>query len=387
MLPSSERRRLLGLPLAWCAAEAMAQARPGNVIRLGQSVPASGPAQQLGIEYARGWRIAIDAANAAGWPGGQRIELITYDDAYEPERALANSQDLLRSDQVFALVGYVGTASIERCLPLAIEAGVPFIAGLSGAESLRRYPSRWLWHLRPGLDAELGLIASNFATLGLQRFSLLVQDDGEGGAGLDSWNRVARDHGLPAAAQVVRVQRNSTAQVALNALDIRLAADRLMADQPQAVICVAAYASTAAVVKRLRLQRFRGGCFATSLSSAAAISDLLGEHTAGLNVTQVVPSPFDVSMPVVAAYQRALAQTSRARPEYSSLEGWIAAQALLEALRRMPRGGSRAQLMNALESLNHYAMGGLSLNWDPVHRQALTQVSLTVLDAHGRPRH
>jgi len=371
--------------LSWSSG-AGAQAQAGGPILLGQSVPLSGPAQHLGIEYQRGWQMAIDVANAQGGVGGRRIELISYDDAYEPERAEANTRDLLDADRVFALVGYVGTEATQRSLALAVKAGVPMVAPLTGAESLRRQPTRWLWHLRPGLDAELGLVAHNLSTLMVQRVALLIQADADGAAGLESWGSQAAAVKLPEPVGVIKVQRNSTGQVELKNQDLRAATQALLAVKPQAVVLVAAYASTATVIRMLREANYAGGVYTTSLSSTAAMGPMLGERAAGVSITQVVPSPFDAARPVVAAYQSRLRVTGSAAPEHASLEGWVAAQACIEALRRMPRGGRRDQFMAALEGLSGLDLGGLTLRWDALHRQALGQANLMVLDASGRPR-
>lgn len=383
MPPPSEgprRRHLLLGAAAWTAAAGV-QAAP-ELIRLGQSVPISGPAQHLGIEVQRGLQLAVDAANATGALPGRRLELVSLDDQYEPELALENTRSLIQQDQVFALVGYVGTESTQRCLPLAIQAGVPMVAPLTGAESLRTRPSRWLYHLRPGLGAELGLIVRTLATMGWQHLAVVQQADADGAAGLEALRSALAQAGMPAPLAVARIERNSTGQVALEQRDIQQASQQILAARAQAVLFLCAHAPTAAVLKRLRLGGFAGGAYATSLASSSALGALLGPHVAGLNITQVVPSPGDVSRPVVAAYRQRLGTTA---PEHVSLEAWIVGQLVIEALRRTPPRTGRQGFLNALESLGGWDAGGFSLQWDPARRQASSQVAMTVFDAQGRP--
>ena len=190
-----------------------------------------------------------------------------------------------------SLAGYVGAESVNRCLPIAMNAGVPFVAPLTGAESLRRNPSRWLFHVRPGLQAETRLIAQAMQTFDIARVAVLVQDDADGVAGLEALSDALVSLKAAKPVAVARVGRNSTGQVELKSRDTAAAALMLAAAQPQALVCLAAYASTAAVLKSMRDGGFAGPCYATSLSSAAAIAPLLGARTAGLYVTQVVPSP------------------------------------------------------------------------------------------------
>ena len=129
---------------------------------------------------------------------------------------------------------------------------------------------------------------------------------------------------------------------------------------------------------------------ATSLSGPTAIAQSLGAQTVGLSVTQVMPSPFDIARPMVSSYQQKLKElTPPAAPDYVSFEGYVVGSVVLEALRRMPRGGGRAQLMSALEGLagsGGFDLGGVTMRWDSAQRQMASEVSLTILDATGRPR-
>lgn len=376
------RRRELLLGAAALSAGAAAQTAP-EVIRLGQSVPISGPAQHLGIEVQRGLQLAFDSANASGTLPGRRLELVSLDDQYEPELALENTHSLIQHDRVFALVGYVGTEATQRCLPVAAQAGVPLVAPLTGAESLRTRPPRWLYHLRPGLAAELGLIVRTLATMGWRQLAVVQQADADGQAGLEALRTVLGQAGLPSPLVVARVERNSTGQVALEQRDIQQVSQQLLAARPQAVLFLCAHAPTAAVLKRLRTSGYAGGAYATSLASSSALGALLGAQVAGLNITQVVPSPGDVSRPVVAAYRQRL---GAAAPEHVSLEAWIAGQVVIEALRRTPLRSGRLGFLGALQSLGGWDAGGFALQWDPLRRQASSQVALTVLDAQGRPQ-
>ncbi|MBQ0934716.1 ABC transporter substrate-binding protein [Ideonella paludis] len=389
MRPRSDRRRVLQGMLGLTAASATKQtwaAPPKDVIRLGQSVPISGAAQHLGIEYQRGLQMAFNLANASGGVQGRSIELISLDDAYEADMAAANTQDLIGAEAVFALVGYVGAESVRRSLPLALKAGVPMIAPLCGAEFLRQAPPRALITWRAGQAAELALIVRTLSTMGWDRMAVLQQTDADGEAGLLALQQVLQAAKLPAPVTLAKVARNSTGESALGQNDIAPAAKQLLEAKPQVVVSLAAYGSTGAVWRALRKSGFRGGCYGTSLSGSGALAAQLGSDAAGLSLTQVVPSPTDASRPVVASYLQRL-KAADAKPEHASLEGWMVGQTILEALRRMPRNGTREQFLAALESLGTWDMGGFALKWDPARRQLAQHVSLTVYDQSGRARH
>ncbi len=95
---------------------------PDRIV-FGQTAAFSGPAQGLGIEMRRGIESAFAEANRVGGVDGRLLELVTLDDAYEPEAAITNAQQLIDVHEVFALIGSVGTPTSRSTVPVAGEAG------------------------------------------------------------------------------------------------------------------------------------------------------------------------------------------------------------------------------------------------------------------------
>ena len=60
---------------------------------------------------------AFHEANESGGISGRRLELISYNDGYEPETAISNTHRLIEEDGVFALIGEVGTPTSKAALP------------------------------------------------------------------------------------------------------------------------------------------------------------------------------------------------------------------------------------------------------------------------------
>src|SRR5438067_13529513 len=80
-----------------------------NRILFGQSAALEGPAAALGLGMREGILAAFHEVNAAGGVKGRRLELVSRNDGYEPDKAIENTNQLLKVDQVFALLGQVGT--------------------------------------------------------------------------------------------------------------------------------------------------------------------------------------------------------------------------------------------------------------------------------------
>ena len=99
-------------------AEIGVHAEPGvfdDRIVFGQSAAFEGPAAALGLGMREGILASFNEANASGGVNGHRLELVSYDDGYEPEKAIANTKRLINENAVFALVGEVGHADFQRC--------------------------------------------------------------------------------------------------------------------------------------------------------------------------------------------------------------------------------------------------------------------------------
>ena len=174
---------------------------------LGQSAPTSGPAAQLGIQMHHGVKLYLDQFNAQGGAGGRTFEVKLLDDGYEPDRCKANTEQFVKDD-VFALLGYVGTPTCLAALPLINQARLPFFGPFTGAQALREPLSKWVFHVRASYYDETGLIVRQLTSLGLKRIAVFRQNDSYGQAGLDGVLRALSAQGLEPAA-VGTVERNT----------------------------------------------------------------------------------------------------------------------------------------------------------------------------------
>ena len=104
------------------ANDAVPGVSPTHVL-FGQSAAFSGPAQELGRNMRLGIEAAFHEANSGGGVHGRQLELVSRDDAYEPEAAIANTFHLIEEHRVFALIGAVGTPTSRSATPVAAEAG------------------------------------------------------------------------------------------------------------------------------------------------------------------------------------------------------------------------------------------------------------------------
>ena len=372
------RRRecLLGAVSSLALGAARGQER--RRIVLGQSCPLTGLAAQLGLQMQAGARLFFDAVNAAGGINGQTIELRTLDDGYEPERCKANTERFIAED-VLALFGYVGTPTSLAALPLVRQHKIPFFAPLTGAEALRDPANRWTFHLRASYDDETALIVKQLTQLGLRKIGVFHQNDAYGQAGLE---------GVQQALLVRKLAPHGVATVERNSVNVAAAVKALVAAGPEAIVLVSAYKSCAAFIREARRAGYGGVFYNVSFVGTQALSDELGREALGVVVSQVMPYPFGAGTGVVAEYQAALqrAGTEGSKPNYTGIEGFIAAKVLSEGLRRMGGRPSREGLVAALESMGSYNAGGFAVKFAPGRHEASSFVELSMLTGDGKVR-
>ncbi|WP_396267159.1 ABC transporter substrate-binding protein [Ideonella sp.] len=349
--------------------------RDGRLI-LGQSAAFSGPAAQLGLQLNRGARLCFDQVNASGGVNGATIELRTLDDGYEPGRCKANTEKFI-NDNVFALFGYVGTPTGMAALPLINDARIPFFGPFTGAMGLREPFSRNVFHLRASYDDETGLIVKQLTALGLNKIAVFRQNDSYGQAGLDGVTKALKAQRLEPVA-IGTVERNST--------DVAAAVKTIVPARPDAVVQISAYKSCAAFVREARKAGYGGTFFNVSFVGTQALADELGREARGVLVSQVVPYPYTQSMQITRDYLDAVkAAGADAKPNYSSMEGYLAARVFVEGLRRS-RTLSRDGLISGLESMTNVNFGGFQVNFSRTNHVASRFVEVSMLTEDGGVR-
>ena len=159
-----------------------------TAITLGQSVALTGPSATLGLPFAQGARLYFDRLNGAGGINGRKVELVSMDDAGNPEQAVANTKKLL-GQGVLSLFGYVGSPQVTAVNAQLKDADVLLFGAMAGADELRGslYPN--VYSIRPGYSEEAAVITKHAETLGMKKLAILHAKDEESMAALDSAER------------------------------------------------------------------------------------------------------------------------------------------------------------------------------------------------------
>ena len=348
-----------------------------NRIVLGQSAAFTGPAAQLGIQMNMGARIYFNALNAAGGINGASVELRTLDDGYEPERCKANTEKFIKDD-VFGLFGYVGTPTCLAALPVVVDSKVPFFGPFTGAQALREPFHKSVFHLRASYYDETALIVKQLTALELKKIAVFYQNDAYGKAGLEGVTRALKAQGLVPVA-LGTVERNT--------VNVAQAVKDIVAKSPDAVVQISAYKSCAAFIREARKAGYGSTFFNVSFVGTQALADELGKEGNGIVVSQVMPFPFSTTSAISREYLDAVRKAGGdAKPNYSSMEGYLAAKVFAEGLKRAGRNLSRETLISGLESIQNTSFGGFNVNFNAKEHVASRFVDLSMLTEDGKVR-
>src|SRR6201996_5618456 len=313
-------RILLSLPLllAWASpVQAGEIGVTATRILFGQAAVMSGPSSALGQKMRQGILAAFAEINATGGVHGRKLELISRDDGYDPDRSVAQTTRLIKEDKVFALIGAVGTPTTSVTVPIARAGNVPFIGPFTGAAFLRAPDLRnVVVNIRASYGAEAEAWIKHLTEdLHIKSIAIFYQDDSYGRDGLAGVKLALEKRGMELTAEGT-FERNTMA--------VASAMRTLKRAEPEAVVMVGTYGPCAEFIKLARRSGFNPVFINISFVGAVALAKELGPEGQGVVVSQVVPFPWDASVKLVADYQAAeKALDPSLMPDFVSLEGYL----------------------------------------------------------------
>jgi ABC-type branched-subunit amino acid transport system substrate-binding protein len=359
-----------------------------NEIRFGISAPFSGAAKELGQNMKLGIEAAFNATNARGGVHGRMLRLVAADDGYEPARTAETMKRLYEKDQVFAVVGNVGTPTATVALPYSLERKMLFFGAFTGAGLLRSDPpDRYVFNYRASYAEETSAMVHYLVKvkrLKPSQIAVFAQADSYGDSGFVGVTKAVRALGGDDNAVLrLNYQRNT--------VDVDEAVEQLKKSRVpiRAVIMVPTYRAAAKFIEKTK-DLFPGMIYTSvSFVGSTALANellLLGKKFAnGVIVTQVVPA-LDGHSSLVLDYKAAMAKYFPGeQPDYVSLEGYVMANVLIAALRRNGQDLDTEKLVQTLENMRDLDLGlGTPVTYGRSEHQGVHKVWATQLDENGR---
>ena len=349
-----------------------------NSILIGSCSALEGPARFLGNQIVLGATAYLHSVNDEGGVFGRKVQLLAFDDGYDPEKAPACFQRMV-TDGVFALGFFVGTPTAKVYVPMAQEAKIPVVGLFTGAQMLYEPLKHYIINVRASYYDETLEQVDKLWDVNVHKVGVIYQNDAFGKTVLEGVKlALEKHHAVPAA--LGTFERNT--------LDVDAGLKEVMAARPEAVVVVGPYAPVAAIVKKAHAADWRPLFLTVSFVGTEEFIKEAGSDAEATIITQVVP-PYDhADYPTVALYRKTLGKYYPATPlSFVSFEGFVDAMVLVEGLKRAGEDLTREKFIAAIESIHNMNLGLgslLVLNYSTANHKGFDRVYPTVV-RNGQP--
>lgn len=347
----------------------------GKTISIGCSGALTGPLAGFGQDVKVGAEAAMAQINARGGIHGRQLQLNMVDDGYVAQRTADNVRAMLSQGGAFALLSCVGTPNNAAILPLVEESGLPYVAPLTGAASVRK-SVRNVFHVRAGYADEVQRLVQRLAEMGLKSVGIVAMDNPYGRELAEDATRALAARGLKPALMVT---------VATDGSNVAAAVAKAAETRPAALILATAGTASVAFVGQLR--KAAPGVLLAGVSATFTSEGIkqLGEAGSGIALTMVMPDPQRARNQLVRDYQAALRARGVQDFTLGSLEAYVNLRVLAEGLERAGSDPTRSKLRNALAGIRNLDLGGFVVDYaGNAPYVGSRYIDLSVLGTSGR---
>lgn len=344
-------------------------------ILIGQTAGFSGTVAAGVKETTDGAKLYLDAINARGGVNGQKIELRSLDDKFDPKLAAANAKELVADPKLVALFLTRGTPHAQAILPVLEASKTPLVAPSTGAMVLHQPVHPWVFNVRATYQREAERAVQHLASVGLTRIAIVQVDDSFGADSTAGALRGFEQAKLKPAA-VLKFDRTKP--------DFAAIAPGVAKADAQAVIFIGSGQAVADGARAIRGAGSKAQIVTLSNNASSGFVKQLGENARGTIVSQVFPPERSLAVPIIKEANDLAMAKGLPGVTPAMMEGFAAAKVLVEALKRAGPGPTRASVHAALNNLGRIDIGGMELSFSPGDHTGLDYADLSIIDADGR---
>ena len=373
--------RLVQLALV-CLSATEALAADGvsaSQILIGQTLTLQDGKNEYGAAVRAGVETAIAQANRNGGVGGRKLVFKVLDDNNKPDQAEANARQLVTQDKVFLLFGSIEGGPSTAVMKAAVDLKVPFFGPMAGSPTLREPHQPLVFPVRAEHKEEFRALMAQAKSLGMRRVAFVRSDSETGRLHLANVQRLAKEVGMETVTDLPFPSDIGDAQLAAMAQKIAASGAQMVFN----------HGGTGMYEKLIRQSRQTGvkAAFFGVNSGSTQLASHLGDLAHGMIFSQVMPSPWERKTALTRAYQDAF---TKERPgeafSYGSLEGYLTARALVEALKRAGPNPSRDSFVNGLRDAE-LNVEGTKIAYRTGQHVGMSLVDLSIVTSEGRFRH
>jgi branched-chain amino acid transport system substrate-binding protein len=341
-------------------------------IVIGQSIPRSGSLALFGEAIIKGADAYVNRVNANGGVRGVKLRMVTLDDGGDSKRTVENAKTL--SDQgVIALFGSIEGGPCAALLPVVVERQLPLLACMAGAPQLRDPFNAYAFPVRAAHLSEFEELLRHASQHGLQRLAFVHSDSDTGRLHLANVTRLSKQYCVALVAPIAFAGK----------IDIDDIAKRIVAAGADSVLNHGGYVMYAELLKSMRAKGSKATFLAVN-SGGQQMAQLMGPAAAGVVMSQVVPYPWSRATKIQRDYQDDLKRRYPNEPVgFSSMEGYVSAKLLVEALTRSGTKPTREKLQTALQKMGRIDLGGFEVFYSSARHEGSKFVDITPIQGNG----
>jgi branched-chain amino acid transport system substrate-binding protein len=366
-----------GSSTAFLAQSFAQNARDADAYQFANTSALTGPLGSFGQEHKIGVEAAFVQINARGGVNGRKLQFTSMDDAYVAAKSGENIKKILADSDVLGLIGCLGTPNNAAITPMIEAASITHIGPVTGATSLRRPDGQSLFHIRASYTTEMRRLVQNLVGMGIKDLAMVYSDNGYGKEVLADAVQALSEVGIKTVAQVA---------LAIDGKNTSAAVASILASKPSAVLLGTAGAASTAVVAAMRgaSPGLPIACISPTMTRPGIKQ--LAQDARGIAITMVIPAADLPKLQMVRDFQAAMKLSNNENFSGTSLDGYVSARLMAEALQRAGKAATREKLRTAMASIRNYDLGGFVIDFSGKTREGSKFVDLGILSADGKLR-
>jgi branched-chain amino acid transport system substrate-binding protein len=375
------RRNFLQAALTLIAAVSCASsfAQGTGPIKIGSVLSLTGPADYLGDNELKTLQLYVDKINESGGVLGRKLQLVSYDDASDANKANGFAKRLIEADNIDFLIGGSTTGATMAMVPLVEKAGVPFIS-LGGAGVIIEPVKKWVFKVSQTDRMIAERVLQDMKKRGIARIGILAETTGYGQSGRKETQAQAAKYGVTVVADESYGTKDTDMSVQLTKLK--------NATGIQAVFVFGAGQAPAIITKNYRQLDIKLPLYHAAGVASDEFLQLAGPAAEGVRL----PSPAllvadqladkDPQKALLLAYDKAYTLHHKSRP---NTFGGYAYDALSMAVAAIKRAGTveKAAVRNALEQTRGLVDTAGTVNMSATDHLGVDGAGFRMIEAAG----
>lgn len=346
---------------------------------IGQTITLQGGKNDYGAAVLDGVQTYLAQVNRQGGVIGRKVVVKVMDDDNSSSQAEANARQLITQDKVFIVFGSIEGGPSTAVMKATNDLNVPFFGPMAGSPTFRTPHQPLVFPVRAEHKDEFRALMAHARSLGMKRIAFLRSDSETGQQHLANVRGLSQSLGLELVADMPF--KSDVSEDALNAI-----VDQLGSSGAQVVLNHGGIGIYEKLIRKARDRKMKVQFYGVN-SGSTQLAARLGALSHGMIFAQVMPSPWERKSALTRAYQDAFKNYKPGQAfSYGSLEGYMTARALVEALQRAGPNPTRTSFLAGLKN-TELQIEGLKLIYREGDHAGLALVDLAIVTRESQFRH